>query len=128
MPTEPVRPAPRCGHRLFPAGLVIAIGVFFLLGNFGIDVPFFDQGNWWAWFILFGAAWPLFDAMERYRTVGAVDGDVLHSLLAATAIGTVALMFLLQLSWQQWWPVFLIYGGLCMLLRRPRRRWRDDVR
>jgi ABC-type antimicrobial peptide transport system permease subunit len=27
----------------------------------------------------------------------------------------MALMFILQLSWSVWWPVFVIYGGLCML-------------
>ena len=29
-------------------------------------------------------------------------------------------MFLLELSWRQWWPVFVIYGGLCMLTRGSR--------
>lgn len=115
-------------YSVVPALLVIAVGVFFLLGNFGIDFPFFTWTNWWAWFILLGAAWPLSDAWARYRRLGKADGLVLHELLTAAAIVMVALMFILELSWQRWWPVFVIYGGLCMLVRGPRRRWRDGVR
>lgn len=122
------RHAYRYRSRVIPAVLVIAVGVFFLLGNFGFDFPFFDRTNWWAWFILIGAAWPLFGAVERYRTVGKFDGHVLNELLTAAVIVMVALMFILELSWQQWWPLFVIYGGLCMLVRGPRRRWKDDVR
>lgn len=111
----------RYRHRVIPALLVIGIGAFFLLGNLGIDFALFDDANWWAWFILIGAAWPLFDAVERYRSTGTVDGEVLRSLLTAAVIVMVALMFILELSWQRWWPIFIIYGGLCMLVRDPRR-------
>ena len=116
-------PWPRDGYRkgVIPALLVIAFGVFFLLGNLGIHLAFFDREDWWAWLILLAALGPLSGALERYRTVGAVDGVVLHALLTAAAIVMVAAMFLLQLSWQQWWPVFVIYGGLCMLTRSWRR-------
>lgn len=116
------------GHRgrVIPAVLVIALGVFFLLGNLGIQLAFFNQQNWWAWLVLVAAISPLADAMQRYRRVGAIDGAVVHSLLTAAAIVMVALMFLLQLAWRQWWPVFVIYGGLCMLVRSPRDA-ADDV-
>lgn len=122
MSADETRPVVRRRYQVMPALLVIALGVFFLLGNLGIEVPLFNHANWWAWFILIGAAWPLFDAVERYRETGVIDGEVLHSLFTAAAVVMVALMFLLQLSWQQWWPVFVIYGGLCMLVRDSRRR------
>ena len=102
---------------VIPALLVIALGAFFLLGNLGIHGAFFDQKNWWAWLIMLAAIAPLSAAVQRYRNLGAVDGVVLHSLFTAAAIVMVAAMFLLELSWQQWWPVFVIYGGLCMLVR-----------
>lgn len=128
MSVEEARPHRHRRYHVMPALLVIAFGVFFLLGNLGINIPLFDNANWWAWFILIGAAWPLFDAVEHYRETGAIDGEVLHSLLTAAAVVMVALMFLLQLSWQQWWPVFVIYGGLCMLVRGSRRRrWKGEV-
>ena len=119
----------RDGYRkgVIPALLVIAFGVFFLLGNLGIHLAFFDQQDWWAWLILLAALGPLSGAVERYRMVGAVDAAVLHALLTAAAIVMVAVMFILQLSWQQWWPVFVIYGGLCMLTRSWRRTADDKL-
>ncbi len=107
----------RYGDRVVPALLVIAVGVFFLLGNLGFELPFFNFHNWWAWFILIAAIAPVSHALRHYRSVGAVDGVVLHSLLSATAIVMVALMFILELSWARWWPIFVIYGGLCMFTR-----------
>jgi hypothetical protein len=120
--------AVRPGHRIVPALLVVGVGVIFLCGNLGVQLPFFDWANWWAWFILAGAAWPLSEAWARYRAVGAVDGAVAQSLLGALAIVIVAMIFILGLSWAKWWPLFVIYGGLCMLVREPRRRRRDGVR
>lgn len=109
------------GDRVVPALVVIGIGVFFLLGNFGFDFPFLDVQNWWAWLILIAAVSPLSHALRRYRRVGTFDNAVLHSLLSAAAIVMVALIFILQLSWARWWPVFVIYGGLSMLVRES---WR----
>ena len=102
--------------------LVIAIGVAFLLANFDIRLPWFPFHNAWALFILFGAVPSLGDALRRYRAVGRVDGAVFHELCTAAAVVTVAAMFLLDLSWSRWWPLFVIYGGLCMLAPRDSRR------
>ena len=118
----------RRGHRIIPALLVVGIGVIFLCGNLGVQLPFLDWANWWAWFILLGAAWPLSEAWERYHAVGTVDGLVAQSLLNALVIAMVATIFILDLSWGTWWPLFVIYGGLCMLVHGPRRRRRDEVR
>ena len=111
---------PSWPRRVVPAVLVIALGVVFLLNNLGVEVPFFEVDNWWAWLILIGALSPLSCAVERYRRVGRVDDKVLHSLLSALAVVMVALMFILQLSWAQWWPLFVIYGGLTMMVRERR--------
>ena len=111
------RRASRSGNGVVPALLVIAIGAFFLLDNLGIHIGFLYLRNWWAWLIMAAALAPLSTAVQRYRKLGTVDGMVLNSLLHAAAIVMVALMFLLHLSWRQWWPVFVIYGGLCMLVR-----------
>lgn len=112
----------RHGHPVVTALLVVAVGVIFLCGNLGLRIPFFDWANGWAWFILLGAAWPLSEAWERYRAVGTLDGVVAQSLLSALAIAIVAMIFILDLAWGTWWPLFVIYGGLCMLVRGPRRR------
>ena len=115
METPESKPACRHCGGLTMGLIVIAIGVFFLLRNFGIILPFMEYHNWWALFILIGAIGPLSYAARRYRARGKVDGVVLHSLVSAAAVITVALFFLLQLSWNQWWPLFIIYGGLWML-------------
>jgi hypothetical protein len=103
--------------RVVPAVIVIALGMVFLLNNLGVEIPLLDHDNWWAWLILAGALSPLSCAVERYRRLGHVDSKALHSLLAALAVVLVALMFILQLSWAQWWPLFVIYGGLSMMTR-----------
>lgn len=108
-------------------GLVmILVGLIFLADNFGIDFPFFRWHNWWALFILIGAARPAARAIDRYRSVGAIDAQVVHSMISALAVVAVALVFLLDLSFALWWPVFIIIGGLCMLLpsgRDRNRKW-----
>lgn len=110
-------------YRIFPALVVIGFGAYFLLGNLGYDLDFFHRNNWWAWLILLAAASPLIEAGQRFREAGRIDGVVLHFLLTAAAIVMLALMFILSLSWQLWWPVFVIYGGLCMLVRG----WRPAI-
>jgi hypothetical protein len=101
--------------------IVIAIGVVFLLDNFGISFGFMEYHNWWAVFILVGAVGPLNQATRRFRAQGRVDGVVLHSLVSTAAIIAVALMFLLDLSWNLWWPLFIIFGGLWMLANNWKR-------
>ena len=101
--------------------VVIAVGVIFLLRNLGIDLPFLQFHNWWAVFILIGALGPLSYALQRWHELGRVDGLVLHSLLSALVILLVASFFLLDLSWERWWPLFVIYGGLWMLVKGVRR-------
>ncbi len=109
--------ASRYSNKVVAALSVIAIGAFFLLGNLGAHWGFLYLQNWWAWLIMAGAVAPLSMAVQRYRERGVVDGEVLHFVLNGAIVVMVALIFLLQLSWGQWWPVFVIYGGLCMLVR-----------
>lgn len=101
--------------------VVILVGVLFLLRNLGISLPFMQLHNWWALFILLGAIPSLAYALQRYRSVGRADYRVLHSLLTAAAVVMVAVLFLLDLSWERWWPLFVIYGGLWMFVRGGRR-------
>lgn len=92
--------------------VVVLVGVVFLLRNLGIHLPFAGLHNWWALFILVGAVPLLVQAAQSYRKAGRVDQAVLHSLLSAAAVLLVAAMFLLDLDWATWWPLFVIYGGL----------------
>jgi hypothetical protein len=102
--------------------IAIVVGLVFLAGNFGIDFPFFGWHNWWALFILIGAAPPAARAFDRYRSVGRIDAQVAHAMVSALAVVTVALIFLLDASFGQWWPVFLVIGGLSMLVSGGKRK------
>jgi len=111
--------------RLFPAVAIIAIGVLFLANNLGYNLAWFDHGNGWAVIILLAAFAPLTRAWEVYQARGRVDGEVAYCLLSAGAVVLVACMFLLNLDWGVWWPLFVILGGLYTLVPH-RRRCRDD--
>ena len=101
--------------------VVILVGVLFLLRNFGIHLPFMALHNWWALFILLGAVPSLGLAAQRYQRTGQVDMIVLHSLLSAACVILVASFFLFDLDWEMWWPLFVIYGGLWVLVGGKRR-------
>ena len=107
--------------RLATGGVVILVGVLFLLRNFGVRLPFMEMHNWWALFILLGAVPSLGMAFGRFQKTGRVDLIVLHSLLSAACIILVAVFFLFDLDWGRWWPLFVIYGGLWMLLGGRKR-------
>ena len=96
--------------------IVILVGLLFLADNFGISLPVFGWHNWWALFILIGAAAPAARAFDRYRNVGSVDARVAHALVSAFGIVAIALGFFLDVSFAKWWPIFLVIGGLSMLV------------
>jgi hypothetical protein len=120
--SDETRPARSYESRLFPALFVIVLGVLLLLRNLGLGFDFFEFHNWWAWLILVAAIVPLTRAIELYRANGRVDGLVAHHLFVAGAIIVVAVLFLLDLDWSRWWPLFVILGGLSMLARGDRAR------
>ncbi|HXS74451.1 MAG TPA: hypothetical protein VN725_10480 [Rhodanobacteraceae bacterium] len=120
--SDETRPARSYEYRLFPALFVIALGVLFLLRNLGLGFDFFEFHNWWAWLILVAAIAPLTRAVELYRASSRVDGPVIHHLFVAGAVITVAVLFLLELDWGRWWPLFVIFGGCAMLGRGDRPR------
>jgi hypothetical protein len=107
--------------RLFPAVAIIAIGALFLAGNLGYDLAFLDRGNWWAMVILLAAFAPLARALEIYRARGRIDAEAMCALLPAAGITLLGVLFLSGLDWGTWWPLFVILGGLFMLVPRHRR-------
>lgn len=122
MPQESRDPTSRHhAWRIFPAVAIIAVGGLFLLDNLGYGLAFLDRGNWWAVFILVAALAPLSRAHEIWRTRGRFDAAVGHHVLSAAAVVLVAMMFLLQLDWAVWWPLFVILGGLYTLAPRSCR-------
>jgi|SRR6185503_2600684 len=96
--------------------IVVAIGLAFLMDNFGMRLPFYRPHNWWALFILVAAVPMLLQAADQYRRSDKLDRAVLCLLLSAAGPILVATMFLLELEWSLWWPLFIIYGGLWVMV------------
>jgi hypothetical protein len=107
-PDREVRGAPRgAGLGL----LLIAIGALALLR----ELTDLRLQNWWALFILIpglGSLWGAFEAFLRDR---AFTQAVRGGLIGACFPFAVALIFLLDASWADWWPVFVILPGLGMV-------------
>jgi hypothetical protein len=121
--TEPSNPpASALRWRLFPAVAIIAIGVLFLINNLGYNLAWLNHGNWWAVIILLAAFAPLTRAWEVYQARGRMDAEVTYCLLSAGAVVLVACMFLFDLDWGVWWPLFVILGGLYTLVPHRHRR------
>ncbi len=123
LPQDPV-PTPlkesRSTTNTWALGLAIAvIGGLLLARNLGFELFFLDFHNWWAFFILLAAIGPLQQAISIYRKEG-FSIAVVNSLVSTGAIVFIALMFLLDLSFGTWWPVFVIIGGLYMMTNRNR--------
>lgn len=113
-------PKPSSNSVNWPLGLaIVVIGGLLLARNLGYELFFLDFHNWWAFFILLAAIGPLQQAFSAYRKEG-FGSAVANSLVSAAAIIFIALMFLLELSFTTWWPVFVIVGGLYMMTSRSR--------
>jgi hypothetical protein len=88
----------------------IAVGIVFLLQNTGVIS--FGHWNWWALFILIPAVGSFATAFSIYRTEGKVSSSARGSLVGGFFLLAVAVMFLFDLDWGKWWPIFLIIAGL----------------
>ena len=92
--------------------ILIALGLVFLLQQWGR----FDLQNWWAIFILIPAFGSLASTYAIYEHSGRINRAVVGNFFGAMMILTVALIFLFNLSWAVFWPVFIILPGLSMFL------------
>jgi len=92
--------------------ILILLGVIFLLQNTGI----FTLANWWALFILIPALGAFGNAWSQYREAGRFDSQARGSLIGGLLLSIVAGIFLFGLDWGRIWPVFLIVGGISLLL------------
>lgn len=100
-------------HSWIPGIVLIVLGMIFLFDNvFGVELY-----NWWALFILIPALFNLNSAWKQYRRAGRWTSSARSALTGGLLIGTVAVIFLFDLSWGLFWPVLLIILGAGILLR-----------
>lgn len=92
--------------------ILIGIGTIFLLSQF----TGFYFHNWWALFILIPGVMKLNEAWQSYRADGRLTHNTRGALIGGTLITMVAAFFLLNLSWNLFWPLVLILLGISALL------------
>ncbi|HVN54059.1 MAG TPA: hypothetical protein VMT46_06985 [Anaerolineaceae bacterium] len=98
-------------RRVGSGAFLILIGLFFLLEQLGR----FTLHNWWALFILLPVFGSFGTAYTLLRRSGKFTAAVWGSLFTGLTILTVALIFLLGLSWSVYWPLFIILPGLSLI-------------
>lgn len=92
--------------------VLIAVGVIFLFAN----LTDFHLDNWWALFIMIPAVVNFSKAWESYRASGRFTKQARGSLTGGLILTLVASAFLFSLDWGLIWPLFLVIGGVAVLL------------
>ncbi|HWQ45870.1 MAG TPA: hypothetical protein VN376_03325, partial [Longilinea sp.] len=93
--------------------ILILLGAFFMAENAGWITGHF---NWWALFIFIPAFGSLSGAWYAYSRNHSFSAAVGSGLGGGLVILTVALMFLFDLDWSDWWPLMLIVPGFAGVL------------
>jgi membrane-bound ClpP family serine protease len=96
------------------------LGAFFFLQQQQL-IP--NNLNWWALFLLVQGIVLLFEALTQRNAVHEME---MGKLVGGTILALIGLGFLLNLQgdllpnlpWATIWPLFLIVGGVALLLRR----------
>ncbi|NLG97126.1 MAG: hypothetical protein GX491_07175 [Chloroflexi bacterium] len=92
--------------------ILILIGVIFLARN----LTGFSLENWWALFILIPAVGAFSRAYSIYQEHGRLTAEARGSMIGGFAMTMVAVIFLFNLNFGTLWPLFLILGGVTLLI------------
>lgn len=103
-------------YRLALGVVVIIIGLLLLARQHNIQLDFLYFHNWWALFILIPAVAMSARVVTRVRRLGRFDAEAAGTTIGALSTGLVAILFLADLNFDKWWPVFVVFGGLAILI------------
>ena len=92
--------------------ILIGIGVIFLLRN----ITGFSLHNWWALFFLIPAITSFGRVVTMYQADGRLTSRGRGALIGGLILTFIAVVFLFNLDFGSLWPVFLILGGIGLLL------------
>ncbi len=117
--SRPPQPQER-SERVGGAILLILLGAFFFLQQQRV---FPDNVNWWALFILVPGVVLLYQGFTQRNAFDEMNNG---KLVGGAILALIGLGFLLNLEdgllsslpWGTIWPLFLIAGGVALLLRR----------
>lgn len=122
-PKPPEPPKPPLNEFPWIGIVLILLGFLFLAQQFGN----FSFENWWALFILIPVFSAFGSAFGIWRKVGRFNFAVWSTFYGGLFPLLVALMFLFDLDWGDYWPLFVILGGIGMFVSGfPFKRPEDD--
>ena len=101
----------KMGPVIMGAGL-IAAGVAFMLGRFGMGLGLLD--NWWAFFILAPGAVAAYNAYTDFQAHGRLTNDGRKALAGASYVLLTGLLALTG-AWNLW-PLYLVLTGILAVL------------
>ncbi len=88
--------------------ILIALGVVFLLQNFGFPLP----KNWWAIFIMIPAIAAFAGAFQIYEREGEWTRAALGAAISGVILAGISLVFFFGFDFGKFWPVILIVLGI----------------
>jgi hypothetical protein len=98
--------------------ILVALGVLFLLRNFGVPIP----ENWWAVFLILPGLGVLWAAWRMYQHEGRVTGSATGTAIVGAILIVFGVSFLAGFDWGVLWPVILIALGISVVGGGNRRR------
>ena len=109
--------------RFIGAAILIGLGIIFLLGQLGLNLPILR--NWWAIFIAIPGVAMLNNVYKAYRVQDRLESNDFVQGIIGLLLLAVAASFLFDFNlgflWNLW-PVLLILFGLAMLFGARRSR------
>ena len=94
-------------------GLLI-VGIIFLLRNFEL---IHIGHRWWTLFFLIPISYLVIDILRRRQTAqGTSATQASGSWIALITLVVTMVIFLLGMDWGIIWPVFIVIGGLSLML------------
>jgi hypothetical protein len=112
-PEKPKRGESNTQWRITGAVVLIGVGLFFLLQQYGLVSTNFA---WWSLFIIVPGLGILVSGIMAYRRAGYLTNSIRGQISGGTMMTLVGAIFLFHLDWGKVWPVFIIVPGVFMLL------------
>ncbi len=99
----------------FGGAVLIIVGLAFIIEN--LHLPFIEEGNWWAIFLLIPIV-AILDDIYRITSTGTEGkaGAITSKLVGLLIIAAIMIIFLFGINLGIYWPVLLIAAGLVFLV------------